>query len=111
MNILKSILLKAGKLIVGDGTTLDDANILVQEDIISKVGPDVKGNHELEILDFSDRVVMPGIIDTHVHFCHDGNRHNQTAFAWANLLSALQVEQPLIHSVSAPALSVASVPF
>ena len=70
---LKGFLLKAGKIIIGDGTTLDDASIVIQNEKITKVGQNIPESSDLKILDYSDRVVMPGIIDTHVHFCHDGN--------------------------------------
>ena len=70
---LKGLLLKTGKIIVGDGSILDNASIIIQGEKITEVGIDVDKKNHLEILDYSDRVVMPGIIDTHVHFCHDGN--------------------------------------
>ncbi|MHA2386101.1 MAG: hypothetical protein ACXAEE_07820, partial [Candidatus Thorarchaeota archaeon] len=67
---MKEILLKAGTVIIGDGTIANDVSILIQGDRIAKVGPDADSGSE--ILNFSDRVIMPGIIDTHVHVCHDG---------------------------------------
>jgi imidazolonepropionase-like amidohydrolase len=70
---LNGFLLKASKIIIGDGTTLDDSNIVVQDGRITRVAQDIIEKQDLEVLDYSDRVVMPGIIDTHIHFCHDGN--------------------------------------
>ena len=70
---MSNLLLKAGTLIIGNGETLENVSILIQEGKISKVGQDVKTPPDAEVLDFSDRVVMPGIIDPHVHFCFDGS--------------------------------------
>jgi imidazolonepropionase-like amidohydrolase len=69
---MSDILLKTGTLIVGDGKTLNDMSILIKGGLISEVGPDLKTEQGIEVLDYSDRVVMPGIIDTHVHVGYDG---------------------------------------
>jgi imidazolonepropionase-like amidohydrolase len=69
---MKEILLKAGTMIVGDGTTANDVSILIQEDKIAEIGSDIAAGSGTEVLDYSDRVIMPGIIDTHIHVCHDG---------------------------------------
>jgi imidazolonepropionase-like amidohydrolase len=70
---MSNLLLKAGTLIVGNGETLENVSILIKDDEIYEVGKDVQAPPDAEILDFSDRVVMPGIIDPHVHFCFDGS--------------------------------------
>ncbi|MHA1925977.1 MAG: amidohydrolase family protein [Candidatus Thorarchaeota archaeon] len=69
---MKEILLKARTVIIGDGSLANDVAILVQEGRITKIGSDAASSAGSEVLDFSDRVIMPGIIDTHVHVCHDG---------------------------------------
>ncbi|MFW9789015.1 MAG: amidohydrolase family protein [Candidatus Thorarchaeota archaeon] len=69
---MTNILLKTGTLIIGDGRTLNDVSVLIKDDVISEVGPDVRAESGSEVLDYSDRVVMPGIIDTHVHVGYDG---------------------------------------
>ncbi len=70
---MSNLLLKAGTLIVGNGETLENVSILIKDDKISEVGPNVNASPDTEVLDFSDRVVMPGIIDPHVHVCFDGS--------------------------------------
>jgi len=70
---MSNLLLKAGTLIVGDGKTLENVSILIEGEKISEVGKDITAPPETEVLDFSDRVVMPGIIDPHVHVCFDGS--------------------------------------
>ncbi|MHA1864512.1 MAG: hypothetical protein ACTSWA_12140, partial [Candidatus Thorarchaeota archaeon] len=69
---MSNLLLKAGTLIVGDGKTLENVSILIQGEKIAEVGQDITPPPDTEVLDFSDRVVMPGIIDPHVHVCYDG---------------------------------------
>lgn len=69
---MSNLLLKAGKLIVGDGKTLENVSIFIQGEKISEIGQDLTIPPDTEVLDFSDRVVMPGIIDPHVHVCYDG---------------------------------------
>ncbi|MFW9798652.1 MAG: amidohydrolase family protein [Candidatus Thorarchaeota archaeon] len=69
---MTNILLKTGTLIIGDGRTLNDVSVLIKDDVISEIGPDVRAESGSEVLDYSDRVVMPGIIDTHVHVGYDG---------------------------------------
>jgi len=71
--MMSDCLLKAGKLIIGDGRTLENVSILIQGGSVAEVGPDVKATSDTEVLDYSDRVVMPGIVDPHVHVCFDGS--------------------------------------
>lgn len=68
---MSDILLKTGLLIIGNGKTLNDVSVLIKDGSISEVGPDLttKG---VEVLDYSDRIVMPGVIDPHVHVGYDG---------------------------------------
>jgi len=66
------VLLKTGTLIVGDGKVLEDVSVLIKDQTISDVGSDLKAKSGVEVLDYSDRVVMPGIIDPHIHVGYDG---------------------------------------
>ena len=68
---MNEYLLKAGTVIVGDGTKVSDVHLHIKDEVIVDIGPDVKAGPDAKILDFSDRVVMPGVIDTHVHIIHD----------------------------------------
>jgi imidazolonepropionase-like amidohydrolase len=70
---MSDLLLKAGTLIVGDGTTLKDASILIRGEDIVEVGQNISVPSDAEILDYSNQVLMPGIIDPHVHVCYDGS--------------------------------------
>ncbi len=69
---MSDVLLKIGTLIVGDGKVLNDVSVQIKDQTISGVGTDLTSETGTEILDFSDRVVMPGIIDPHIHVGYDG---------------------------------------
>ena len=69
---MSDVLLKIGTLIVGDGKVLNDVSVQIKDQSIIRVGTNSSTEAGMEILDFSDRVVMPGIIDPHVHVGYDG---------------------------------------
>jgi imidazolonepropionase-like amidohydrolase len=101
---MNNLLLKAGTLIVGDGSTLENVSILIQGEKISEVGRDVEIPPDAEILDFSDRVVMPGIIDPHVHVCFDGSTDPAEVRKYSDELlairGALLVEKLLEYGIT-----------
>lgn len=69
---MNSYLIEAGTVIIGNGKLLEDAFLLVEGSKIAKVTTKKPTKSASKKLDFSDRVIMPGIIDPHVHLCHDG---------------------------------------
>lgn len=61
------ILLKdAAKVIVGNGEVLEHVSVLMDGGTISKIGKDLP-SEGAEVVDCSGKVVMPGLIDAHVH--------------------------------------------
>jgi imidazolonepropionase-like amidohydrolase len=68
---MKELLLKAAKIIIGNGEVIDDASVLIRGDRFINVGSNLESS-DADVLDYSDRVVMPGLIDTHIHVSHDG---------------------------------------
>ena len=63
----KSLKLEVGELIVGNGRTLESVNIGVEGGLIKEVSKErLKGDYD-ETVDLSNRFVMPGLIDAHVH--------------------------------------------
>ena len=69
---MKEFLLKAGTAIIGNGEILSDVSLLIRGERIVDVGAGLSAGASAVIMDFSDRVVMPGVIDTHIHVCFDG---------------------------------------
>ncbi|TFG34512.1 amidohydrolase family protein [Candidatus Thorarchaeota archaeon] len=87
---MHDILLKTGILIVGNGETLEKVSILIQEGIITEVGRDITPPNDVEILDFSSSVIMPGIIDPHVHVCFDGSPNLEEVRRFSDELLAIR---------------------
>ena len=55
-------ILSGGKIFMNN--ELKEADIGIEKDRIVKIGKDLKG----EIINCQNRIIIPGIIDTHVHF-------------------------------------------
>lgn len=69
---MTQVLLKVGKVIIGNGKIVENTSILINGDKIEKIGADIEIRSDCQVHDFSDQVIMPGIIDTHLHVNHDG---------------------------------------
>jgi len=73
-------IIRCGKLIDGTGVPpIEDAVVIIKGDVIAAVGRagDVEVPGGAEIVDASGMVVMPGLIDAHVHF--SGTRSHKFA--------------------------------
>jgi len=73
------VLHAAGLLDVKNGKIIKPAEVLVQDDRIAEAGTSVKHPAGAEVIDLGDRILMPGLIDAHVHlFLHPGAEDLQT---------------------------------
>lgn len=65
---MPKILIKNGAVLSMDGAvgTLPRADVLVEDDRIAKVGPDLQAP-DAEVIDAAGMIVMPGLIDAHLH--------------------------------------------
>jgi 5-methylthioadenosine/S-adenosylhomocysteine deaminase len=65
----REVLIQGGYLATVDPTVGDlaDGDILVQDDIIVAVGPELPASAAAEVIDARGRLVIPGLIDTHRH--------------------------------------------
>jgi imidazolonepropionase-like amidohydrolase len=73
------VLHAAGLLDVKNGRVVRPGEVLVQGGRIVEVGTSVKHPAGAEVIDLGDRVLMPGLIDAHVHlFLHPGAEDLQT---------------------------------
>jgi imidazolonepropionase-like amidohydrolase len=78
-----------------DGTgakPLEDATILVEGGIIQDVGRGINMPEGAEVVDASGMMVMPGLIDAHVHLCLEGG---------PNILAILQYPPGLLQLMAA----------
>ena len=57
----------------GDGKTIPDATILIDEKEIAAVGHDLKVPSDTKRIDCAGKFILPGYIDTHVHFFQSGD--------------------------------------
>jgi len=51
--------------------------ILIDKGVIVKIGSSIKADHA-KVIDAKDMLVMPGLIDIHVHFREPGQEHKET---------------------------------
>ena len=69
-----------GDLLLKNGTIIDPANgvnttsdVFIQNGLISAVGKELNASTETRVIDVSNKVVTPGLIDIHGHFYDGGN--------------------------------------
>ena len=64
------VLIRAGRLVdPATGTASTGQQILVEGGVIRAVGPSVAAPPGAQVVDLSDRTVLPGLIDAHTHLC------------------------------------------
>ncbi|MBT9385170.1 8-oxoguanine deaminase [Pseudooceanicola sp. CBS1P-1] len=73
------------------GTELSDAGILIRDKVIEKVGPMAafEGVSADRVIDMTDHVVMPGMVNTHHHFYQNLTRvmvQDDPLFVWLKTL-------------------------
>ena len=68
------VALQAGQVLeVESGNLISNAVVLIRGERIEAVGPQVRIPPEAEVIDLSDYVVLPGLIDAHTHVCIQPN--------------------------------------
>lgn len=74
MTFANDIYIKAGKLIdVEQGRILVNQIILIKNDRIKSVGEDIQIPSQANVIDLSNKTVLPGLIDCHTHLVGDPN--------------------------------------
>jgi 5-methylthioadenosine/S-adenosylhomocysteine deaminase len=64
----RTLIADALVLTMDDGLgTLPRADVLIEDQRIAAVGPDLPRQSDVEVVDGRDRIVMPGFVDTHRH--------------------------------------------
>ena len=65
------IVFKGARVIDGtDGCAKENTSLLIEDGKITGIGQSVSGNGDTHVIDASGLTIMPGLIDTHVHFAH-----------------------------------------
>lgn len=70
-------ILKGGILIEPTSKKSEKLDILIEKDIITFVGPNIEVSNA-EVIDISDAIVTPGLIDMHVHLREPGREDKET---------------------------------
>jgi dihydroorotase len=69
------LLLRGGR-IIDPASALDSiCDLAVSEGSIAAISPDIPPDQALRVIDVTDRIVAPGIIDLHAHVLHGVNRN------------------------------------
>jgi len=97
-----SLAIRSVQLIDGTGARLERATVLVEDSLISAVGPDdrVKIPPGARVLDGRGKALLPGLIDCHVHYCLDGS---------ADSIRSFEEDDPAVTAVKAVAHARATV--
>lgn len=116
---MKGILLKNGNLI--DGNTDEvrtNMNILIEGDHIKAVTADLpKDLSNYEVIDCTDKYILPGLIDCHVHLVWDGSANPQELIkdqtdegisldAYRHVLDTLKLGVTTVRDLGAPRRTV-----
>lgn len=72
-----TILIKGGQ-VIDPGRVNGPADVLIEQGKIAAVGPKLKAPANAKIIDATNKVVMPGFIDLHVHFREPGFEYKET---------------------------------
>ncbi|MEL7003046.1 MAG: amidohydrolase family protein [Bacteroidota bacterium] len=77
--LAQSIALKGGTIINPDGSIIKSATVLIKDDKITKVGSGsrVRIPSGTEVIDISGKWIIPGLIDSHVHFFQSGGLYTR----------------------------------
>ncbi|MBT2208791.1 amidohydrolase family protein [Actinomadura sp. NEAU-AAG7] len=71
------LLIENGWVVTGDPAlgTVAGCDVLVEDGLISAVGPGLRGRAEPEVIDAGGMLVFPGLVDTHKHTWQSAVRH------------------------------------
>jgi len=70
---MKDLLLKNGEIVSSSGVFKKD--VLIRDGKIASIGGNVSG--DVEEIDCSGKIILPGLIDAHVHFREPGESHKE----------------------------------
>lgn len=73
-----SLLIKNAVIVNADKIAKQPQDIFIEKGIIAKVGEGFKPSPTGKVLDAKGKLVLPGLIDIHVHFREPGQEHKET---------------------------------
>lgn len=72
-----SLLIKNAKIVNADKMHDKPQDILIEKGVIAQIAPSIKAD-KAEVIDAKGKLVLPGLIDIHVHFRTPGQEHKET---------------------------------
>jgi len=75
----QDLLIKNGTIVTVTKGTIPDADILILDGIIKKIGKNIKAPEGIRVVDATGKYVMPGIIDSHTHIALTGTNEGSEA--------------------------------
>ncbi|MGH7261094.1 MAG: dihydroorotase, partial [Nitrospiraceae bacterium] len=72
-----TILIRGGR-VIDPGRVNGPADVLIERGKIAAVGPKLKAPADAKVLDATNKIVLPGFIDLHVHFREPGFEYKET---------------------------------
>lgn len=72
------IVIKNGRVIDPASGTDDRLDIVIQDDLITDIGRDLNPSGAYRVIDAKDCLVLPGLVDMHVHFREPGREDVET---------------------------------
>ncbi|HEY0671332.1 MAG TPA: dihydroorotase [Longimicrobiales bacterium] len=84
----RPILLRGGQLVDPTQKIDDQVDVLVVDGIIAEIGTGGSRPDDVQVLDVSNQVVCPGLIDLHVHLREPGGEHKETIATGARAAAA-----------------------
>src|SRR5437764_1142185 len=86
--VMRSLLLKGGRVIDPSRGFDQVADVLIQDGKIAAVGPGLGTPDGAEVRDVRNKVVAPGLVDVHVHLREPGNEDVETIASGARAAAA-----------------------
>ncbi len=84
----RPILLKGGR-VVDPAQSLDETvDLLLADGTVARIGTDLDVPEGTEVVDCSGTVILPGLIDVHVHLREPGGEHKETIASGARAAAA-----------------------
>jgi dihydroorotase len=72
------LLIRNARIATEHSPGLTSADILIENGIISRTGPDLPAPADARVIDAAGRVALPGMFDAHVHFREPGFENKET---------------------------------
>ena len=74
----EKLLLRGGDILNLENGTREKADILILDGVITNIGAVDSNDFDGQILDIADNIIVPGLIDIHVHFREPGREDKET---------------------------------